>query len=167
MSFLLRQRCLFCKASRGLVGCAKMLFAWHVHVWYIVICNVLIQVLFARCICPRPLLQPMILLFTFADWECIPLFDCGIFLIMCWACFQLSRSCFLPGRIAITSSHTTSEAAVQTDDALDGNFQNGVMPETIYVSSGGKCFHIRESCPQNGSCIIHSLRKCRNCAHGH
>ena len=55
---------------------------------------------------------------------------------------------------------------VQTD-ALDGSCRNGaMMPETIYVSSGGKCFHIRESCPQNGSCIVQSLRRCRNCAHG-
>lgn len=162
----------FASQAGGLVSCAQMLFVWHVHVWDIVICNVCIQDLFARCICPRSLLQPMTLLFTLSDWdwEDVPLFECGIFFILCWACFQLSRCCFLHGRIATTSSqlssHKTSEAAVQTD-ALDGSFQNGaMMPETIYVSSGGKCFHVRESCPQNGSCIIQSLRRCRNCARG-
>ena len=114
------------------------------HGMCMLVCNVCIQVLLVRCICPRSLLQPMILLFTLADWEDVPLFECGIFFILCWACFQLSRCCFLHGRIATTSSqlssHKTSEAAVQTD-AMDGSCRNGAMiPETIYVSSGGKCF---------------------------
>lgn len=140
------------------------------HGMCMLVCNVCIQVLFARCVCPRSLLQPMILLFTLADWEDVPLFECGIFFILCWTCFQLSRCCFLHGRIATTSSQLsslkTSEAAVQTD-ALDGSCRNGAMiPETIYVSSGGKCFHIRESCPQNGSCVVQSFRRCRNCVHG-
>ena len=93
------------------------------HGMCMLVCNVCIQVLLVRCICPRSLLQPMILLFTLADWEDVPLFECGIFFILCWACFQLSRCCFLHGRIATTSSqlssHKTSEAAVQTD-AMDG-----------------------------------------------
>ena len=51
---------------------------------------------------------------------------------------------------------------VQTDT----NFETA-LPDTIFTTRAGKCYHLSSKCPINGSMMqIETLRRCQNCA-GH
>ena len=109
-----------------------------------------------------------VFIFAIGEWitmHCSELCVSQVFLagilLLAGILFGAVFTLFSPARIFRAPK---SDVAVQTDFSTLVSTLH--LPDQLYASRKGACFHFREHCAQNGSADISVLRRCHTCCRG-
>ena len=86
-----------------------------------------------------------------------PYFGLASFLLMCICIGAMFTIYLLPRRLMVR----TVDVSVQTEFQV--TCSSPTMPDYLYISRRGVCFHFKENCAQNGATDITTVRRCQTC----